>query len=127
MTPQKQVEWEAGYSKDLAKMERQERWEVRRDLAWYWFVYGFWVYVLLTDYVPVWFLIAVLTAIFYWGMRDSIATRKREKKQDALCTMLTELDSDHGYEVTQARWDTYYFGVTGHHPKSTITFSRKQR
>ena len=121
------MELKAILAKDLARIERQERWSVRRDLAWYWFLFGVAVYVLLFDHPPTWFLIVSLAAIFYWGMRDSIATRKREKKQDALCTMLTELESDHGYEATQARWDTYYFGVTGHHPKSTITFSRKQR
>jgi hypothetical protein len=127
MTPQEHAESKAELAKDLARIERQERWLVRRDLAWYWFIFGFAVYVLLFDHPPTWFLIVCLAAIFYWGMRDSIAKRKREKKQDALLTMLTELDSDHDYEATQERWDAYYFGVAGYHPKSTITLSRKER
>ncbi|MCM3900371.1 MAG: hypothetical protein ND866_01555 [Pyrinomonadaceae bacterium] len=53
MTPQEQVEWKAKLDKEIARDERRERWVARGWTAWYWFIYGFWVYVLLTDPVPV--------------------------------------------------------------------------
>ena len=127
MTPQEQAEVDriAKLDKDIARIDRQERWRTRGSIAWYWFVYGFWVYVLLTDYIPVWFLIVALTGFFIWRHLSSAAERKREAKYDQLRIDLINLDSDHDYEPTQARWDAYYFGVTGYHPNSTITISRR--
>jgi hypothetical protein len=125
MTPQEKAEWKAQGDKDIARIERQERWLARGRTAGLWLVYGFWVYVLLTDHLPAWFLIVVLTAIFVATQRDMTAERKREEKRDQLRSDLIDLDIDRDYESAQARWDAYYFNVTGYHPNSTITLSRR--
>jgi len=58
-----------------------------------------------------------LAYIFYWIMRGYTASLKYEKKCEDLRADLINLDSE--------TWDTYYFNVTGHHPNSTITLSRR--
>ena len=127
MIPEKQVEWELKCYEGIAALERLERWKERGNLALNWGLCGFFAYLLWNDPLPPWFQVVVLVGIFYSVMRRSNTDQKRWKKEEALRSDLIDLDSDHGYETTQAKWDAYYFAVTRNHPKSTITFSRKQR